>query len=403
MIKDRIRSAILETAKTSGEFEFTSGTIAKTAKLYDEYKVASAQFGKIVAETVKYLQQEGYDITIVSKSPKRYKMVYNIEDDVDFGKDDVKDNNNGYRADEKINGNLEGLRNEINSIIKRAEDNNSKAFNVIPVKAKKTLVISDLHIPFELQGVDKLVSSLSNDFDTLIINGDFIDAFSMSTFSKEADIPLYSEVQRAMEYLSIWVKLFDRVIFNKGNHEMRIENYIGKHDKINRLQFMIDFDVLSYIVRELQMQEIYEQSENSISNKQTKELEKTIEQIVYTHSTTLKYGDAIIAHPTSFSRTPSKTVANAIEHYLPRIKDLRAVIIGHTHHAAKIIHNKIMGIESGALCGTLPYEMRGNIRLTQPTNGLVMLVQYDGITDINATNYFVLDDHVIRDNNVVSI
>lgn len=390
----KLIDTVILNAEEQGTYEFTSSSLAADAGLQDEYKASPAKFGRFVSQAVKYLQQEGYEIEMVAKTPKaKYK--------VEYGMDKEEEKPKGYTADEKLDGDINTIRKMLKNGMRKAEDMNTKAFGVIPKKASKTLVVSDLHIPFELQGIDNLVSSLSNDFDTLIINGDFLDTYSMSTFSKEADIPLYTEVQRGMEYLARWVGLFDKVIFNKGNHEMRIENYIGKNDKINRLQFMMDFDVISFMVKEMQLHAMYENYDNP--KKQMEEMANMVDKIVYTRSTALKYGDAIIAHPTTFSSVPSRTITYAVDHYYSRIKQLRAVIIGHTHHVAKIVRNGVLGIESGCLCGTLPYELKGNIRLTRPTTGFVTLIQYDGITDVNATNYFVLDDHVIREENVVEI
>lgn len=390
----KIIDTIMFNAEEQDTYRFCSKDIAQKANLENEYKDSPASFGKMVSKAITYLQQEGYDVAIVSKTPKAtYEMRYTRNDEREEEKE-------GYVADEQLND-FDTIRKMAKDHIKSTDEIKEKAFGTIPKKAERILVISDLHIPFELQGVDQLVSNMSNDFDTLIVNGDLLDTYSMSTFSKEADIPLYSEVQRGLEYLSKWVKLYDKVIFNKGNHEMRIENYIGKNDKINRLQFMTEFDVLSFMVRELQVHSMYEHYDNP--EEQIKEMINMTEKIIYTHSTALKYGDAVIAHPTSFSSVPSRTITLAVDHYYSRIKDLRAVIIGHTHHVAKIVRNGVLGIESGCLCGTLPYELKGNINLTKPTNGFVVLAQYDKVTDVNSTNYFVLDDHVLREENVVEI
>ncbi len=391
----KLIDTIMLKAEEQGTYEFTSSSLAADAGLQDEYNASPVKFGKFVSQAIQYLQQEGYKVEMVAKTPKaKYKVEYSAEKE-------TNDEHEGYTADEELDDDLESIRKMLKDGMSTAEDMGKKAFGVMPKKASKTLVISDLHIPFELQGIGKLVSSLSNDFDTLVINGDFLDTYSMSTFSKEADIPLYVEVQRGMEYLAQWVGLFDKVIFNKGNHEMRIENYIGKNDKMNRLQFMSDFDVISFMVKEMQLHAMYDNYDDS--KKQMAAMADMASKIIYTRSTALKYGDAIIAHPDTFSSVPSRTITYAVDHYYGRIKKLKAVIIGHTHHVAKIVRNGVLGIESGCLCGTLPYELKGNVKLTQPTAGFVALIQYDGVTDVNATNYFILDDHVIRQENVVEI
>jgi predicted phosphodiesterase len=396
----KIINAILAVGETKDSWEFTSKDIAELEEI-KKMKISSpVMFGKYVAKSVGYLISEGYNVTVVSVKPiVKYKITFNEPTLEEF--EEQMNSDKSYKAEEKITDDVKNIRKSINEHLNNKENVNYRMFGTKPKNLRKFLVISDLHIPFELQGIDKLVSELSPDYDGLIINGDFLDTFSMSNFSKEADIPLYEEVIRGLDYLSQWVGLYDKVVFNKGNHEMRIENYIGKNDKFNRLRFMSDFDVLSYLVEQLQLMAINENYKST--EKQIEAMANMIDKVVYTHSTAMKIGNAIIAHPTTFSSVPSRTITMAIDNYTSRFKDVDAVIIGHTHHTAKIIRNGVLGIESGCLCGTLPYELKGNIRLTQPTTGFAVLVQKDGKTDMNATSYYTLEGHISRSNSVVNV
>lgn len=377
-IVQQILELIVKECSKTLKFEFAKVEIEQQLSLSNVKNMA-----EIWAEVLQQLEELGYT---VNKSNDVY-VVYNYN----FGEYIDETIIDEPIISDSTLGSQDSILKEVNDILNTIEHTNTSLRAKKASTIVKTLIISDLHIPFELVGLDTLIGSLSEQFDNLVINGDFLDMFSMSTFSKDADIPLYAEVERGMAYLSKWSKQFDKLIFNKGNHEMRAEREFGKNDKFNRIMFMNNFDVLDYIVSGLKYADF---NEKAGAGTHMDDIDDFMSRITYTKSTACKIGDAIIAHPTTYSAVPSKTVSMAIDYYKERIPNIKAVIIGHTHHVAKIMFKDVIGIESGSLCGTLPYENQGGIKMRTQENGIVFLVQKDGITDPNATMFFSLDSFV---------
>ena len=91
----------------------------------------------------------------------------------------------------------------------------------------KTLVVSDLHIPFHDDSALEVMNDIK--FDNFIINGDLIDGWDLSKFSKDPKkkIDFSEEIDSALDILYEFSK---RVKGNKyfvvGNHDFRLEKYL---------------------------------------------------------------------------------------------------------------------------------------------------------------------------------
>jgi len=97
-------------------------------------------------------------------------------------------------------------------------------------KEERVLVISDLHIPFEDKGlVELVVFDFGKDFkpDTIILNGDVVDNYSLSRYLKipSKSQPLEVELLEAEQFLRRLRAAFPaaRIIYVFGNHEFRLE------------------------------------------------------------------------------------------------------------------------------------------------------------------------------------
>jgi predicted MPP superfamily phosphohydrolase len=97
---------------------------------------------------------------------------------------------------------------------------------------KKCVVLSDIHFPFE----DKVAIDLALSYiekakpDTVILNGDIMDCFTISKFDKDKaeGVTLKEEFKMTRDFLT---KIETRVpnatlIFILGNHELRLRKYI---------------------------------------------------------------------------------------------------------------------------------------------------------------------------------
>ncbi len=109
----------------------------------------------------------------------------------------------------------------------------SRAENMEPVNLGKGkyLILSDIHLPFHDE--DALAAALeygvSHEVDTIILNGDILDCYDVSRFSKEIRRPKISEeLEMGRNFFKYLRELFPtQAIFYKiGNHEERMRAYV---------------------------------------------------------------------------------------------------------------------------------------------------------------------------------
>ena len=124
----------------------------------------------------------------------------------------------------------------------------------LSVGAGRILLLSDIHLPYHdvqaLQTAVKYGKSMRP--DTIILNGDVLDCYTISRFQTEISRPTLSQELRAgRDFLKLLRKEFPaaRIIFKIGNHEERLRHYILRqarelHDLDDlRLQSLLGFDV----------------------------------------------------------------------------------------------------------------------------------------------------------------
>ncbi len=101
-----------------------------------------------------------------------------------------------------------------------------------PLKLKpgKWLILSDIHIPFQHDEslAAAIAYGLNKGCTNLLLNGDIIDCYGTSRFTKEVERPgMEEEIAMTREFLGICRKLFpDNIVFRNGNHEERMRKYI---------------------------------------------------------------------------------------------------------------------------------------------------------------------------------
>lgn len=108
----------------------------------------------------------------------------------------------------------------------------------------KFIVLSDIHFPYHddkaLKAVYKFLEQ--HPADTIILNGDILDFYDVSSFDKDPDRinSLQGEINLAQKFFSKLRDLsFDsRIIFVKGNHEQRLERYLKKHPELYSLDVL---------------------------------------------------------------------------------------------------------------------------------------------------------------------
>lgn len=101
-----------------------------------------------------------------------------------------------------------------------------------PYEVKNTrnmLVISDLHIPFHSKKAIEKSLEFRDEVDTILILGDALDFYSLSSFAKIPDkYLLVEELKLCKSFIAYLKEKFPkaRIIFYEGNHEQRFDRYI---------------------------------------------------------------------------------------------------------------------------------------------------------------------------------
>lgn len=95
----------------------------------------------------------------------------------------------------------------------------------------RTLILSDLHIPFHDPPAIKACIDYGRQrtFDTILLNGDICDFFSISRFEKNAsEISLKSELRATRQFLGWLRQEFPkaRIIYKLGNHDEWFDRYM---------------------------------------------------------------------------------------------------------------------------------------------------------------------------------
>ena len=102
----------------------------------------------------------------------------------------------------------------------------------MPLSIKKGLVLNDIHSRFyDRKAVEIAINNgIKHNCDIAIINGDLLDFYQFSRFDKNPDIMrhFYSEREWVQDFLLLLQKTFGKVIYKKGNHDIRRELYLQR-------------------------------------------------------------------------------------------------------------------------------------------------------------------------------
>lgn len=101
----------------------------------------------------------------------------------------------------------------------------------MPSKCRRVLLLPDIHVPYH--NVEALTAAiqygLDEDADTILINGDFLDCYSISSFEKDPRKRGFSdELKMGRDILAKLRDLFPKAhfIYQLGNHEDRYERFM---------------------------------------------------------------------------------------------------------------------------------------------------------------------------------
>jgi predicted phosphodiesterase len=111
-----------------------------------------------------------------------------------------------------------------------------------PVGDERAVVVSDLHVPYHDPVAVELVFDFLRWFtpDTLFINGDLLDFYALSRFSKDPEraLSLQEELDQGQGLLERFRATLPkaRLVFLEGNHEARLQRYLWDHPEVSKLK-----------------------------------------------------------------------------------------------------------------------------------------------------------------------
>lgn len=233
----------------------------------------------------------------------------------------------------------------------------------------KILHLGDLHIPFQVDEQIQIATNRNRTAD-LVVTVEVSDCYSISRFNKNLSVPLEFEIDHVLRYFEFLSETFPLTIVISGNHHNRISKELTK--KLHpSLLFLMDGNLLS-------------------------KLAKPFDNVVVCNTPLLQVNDAIFTHSETFSKVDMKAAVNVyqlIQEWkdVLSLKHYRLILQSHTHMLGTTYrgrHCKL--IESGCLCHVPDYSVQGFYSKPQ-TNGYVVVVQRDGITDFNLTREYMFD------------
>lgn len=248
---------------------------------------------------------------------------------------------------------------------------------------RKILSLSDLHMPFHDTEAIEMALEHDGNADILVLNGDMLDCYSVSSYSKDKGIPLQSEYQLALDFIKEMTSRFQEVHLVKGNHENRVDRYLsqkldpysailGNRDIVDKLSKGLILDETGFTGRSYNFTNVYYN-------------ELGLPWLG-------KVGKTIFMHPDTYLAQPGATVTRGMEYLRGQLPwdSFDSIVMGHTHKQAKLIEQNKLLIEQGALCLTQGYLKQAEFRKRPSIVGYAVIYQdKDGNIrpDISNFNY----------------
>lgn len=254
--------------------------------------------------------------------------------------------------------------------------------------ATTILSLSDLHYPYVKDF--HLLEDYVDKIDILQLNGDLVDFASISKFPKYHRASVIEELIGCRKYLIDLINYIKpkKVIANYGNHEVRLGAFMAKTD--NDIQELMSLTGLDYLFEDGFVH--YDRSSGTKTKYEPlTEVFPDIE-IIYTKNWFSQIGDAIFAHPKTFSSAPLKTAEKALYWFRNEGYNFTQMIMSHTHRIGQYKIGNSTIIEQGAFCHTDKMDYGDGLLINSQKQGFVILCQdKDGKTIESKTKIITLN------------
>lgn len=264
------------------------------------------------------------------------------------------------------------------------------------------LSLSDLHIPFcPPARIKEILDAHAEDLrnGVIVLNGDIMDQYGASTFTKFKEVNLLQEYRATFELVKLCTEYAPNVVLVRGNHEKRLGRLV--RDKLPASATgVIETDLLGRIANGEKLNHFGDLASVDLDMKA---------RVSYGRSDAWfqLVGKTIFCHPSFYSGSvPGATVAKALEHFIKRgyvpMVDFDSIVCGHTHHQYKGVVNDVLLIEQGSLAGRLGYEGGDDLNMGFGQQGYAWVWQdSSGATNWNDSNFYSFGRYLPKKKRVV--
>lgn len=294
------------------------------------------------------------------------------------------------RQGEKINSDYGDAWDYIVNISKEFRSKSTKIdLGLTNSKEKKIVSFSDLHIPFFLWEDMRAALNQHKDANVIVLNGDILDAYMFSTFSKSKNVAALKEYKMAFDLVHFLSDHFEKVVLVSGNHDYRTTRAVKTVGISDEATKVYRPDLLFRIA----------------NGEKLDAYGDLVEKLPFDNVTYQKYdswyvriGKTIFCHPSGFgSKYPGATVVKLLDHFSERMHydDFDSIVVGHTHKVYKgVVSGKLL-IEQGAMAHKLPYQFRADLRFKNAMNGYAVIYQdANGYTNYNDSTPIYIGSHL---------
>ena len=296
-------------------------------------------------------------------------------------------------ARDKITPNTTSYEDSWQYIIKNAkkyrERSMKRDLGLTTSKDTKIISFSDLHVPFFLWEDMQKAIEMHSDANIVVLNGDILDAYIFSTFSKSKNIAAIKEYKMAFDLVHYLSDHFEKVVLVSGNHDYRTTRAVKQAGFNKDASAVFGTDLLFKISNGEKLNE-HGQLEEKID----------FDNVFYQKHDPwyVRIGKTIFCHPSGFgSKYPGATVVKLLDHFSERMSydDFDSIVVGHTHKVYKGIVSSKLLIEQGAMAHKLPYQFQPDLRFKNAMNGYAVIYQdSNGNTNYNDSQPYYIGSHL---------
>lgn len=242
-----------------------------------------------------------------------------------------------------------------------------------------SIIITDVHVPYHhKENLKRVIDEWSGKAHRLIVGGDFLNGTQLSAHPKMIVEDFQKELSEGRQIAELLDSAFPEVIYTDDNHV---------HGRMQRLLAKVMTPDLHFLV-----QHPYDLLLKNLPNSKRAKAYHTSEygeDIGWFHV----QGDSVIAHAESSSGIDLKATRQ-LESWLNKwspilgLPKIRFIAQGHVHRLSITYDADSAVCQTGCMTSmeALRYSLTPELKGHPPSHGYVVLVQKNGVTDLNKTH-----------------